>query len=337
MTPRYSQTPPQAAELLRMVLSQLAQHGAACNPHAFAVWYEHLAGINPRLSAEMDETLRDEPRLTDASMARLYQRHVALVDEATAERVRTDMARVMGELSASANRTGDSASDFGQRLSRLNESLESADAPALRAQMAEALAGTQQIRSSVAALSQQVASSQREITALRDELARTREDAARCPLTRVLNRKGFDAGLEGLVSGRAGSLVMVDIDHFKRINDEHGHLFGDRVLAALGEVLQRCVASLPQACAARYGGEEFALLLPGASAADAERCALLLCAAVRQLKVRQRNTDHVVLTVTVSCGVAALGGQDDGAALIERADAALYRAKQGGRDRVCVA
>jgi len=187
-----------------------------------------------------------------------------------------------------------------------------------------------------------VQTSHSEIEALRTELERTREDAVRCPLTKVFNRKGFDQRMQAMLDPQgtpaaASSLVMIDIDHFKLVNDTHGHLLGDRVLAALGEVLRMSVENLSTASVARYGGEEFAILLPGKSAQEAAALAEEVRANVKKMKIRQRATDKVLGTVSVSAGVAAVQPGDDDSALIARADAALYRSKQGGRDRVTVA
>ncbi|MDP1693090.1 MAG: GGDEF domain-containing protein [Burkholderiaceae bacterium] len=342
---RYKESKQQSAELLRLVLACVGQHDAACNPIAFAVWYEHVAGTNPRLNVELAKCLQDEPRLGDAAILRLHRDCIAGIDEATAERVRSDFSRVMGDLSQSAAQTGDSASEFGQCLSQLNRSLESAeaaDAPVLAAQMAQTLASTAQMKSAVDALHQQVQTSQREIDALRRELERTRDEAVQCPLTKILNRKGFDQRLQAMLEGQSparagGSLIMIDIDHFKQINDRHGHLIGDRILAALGEALRLGIGAAAAASAARYGGEEFAILLPGAEIAQAQAVAEALRLKAKMLKVRQRGSDAVLSAISVSAGVAALQPGDDASALIARADAALYRSKQTGRDRVTLA
>lgn len=338
---RYKQTRQQSAELLRLVLAQIGQHDAAANPTTYAVWFEHLSGTNPRLSADVEKSLLAQPRLDDAAIQRLYRDHIAEIDEATAERVRERFSRVMAELSQSAARTGDSANAFGERLSQLNRSLAQPDAPALATQLAETLASTTQMQTSVAALRQQVTSSHQEIETLRAELERTREDAVRCPLTKVLNRKGFDQRLQAMLDpqqtpSRSSCLILIDIDHFKKVNDTHGHLLGDRVLAALGEVLRASVQSLQGVSVARYGGEEFAVLLPGRSLDEATALAEVVRASTKGMTIKQRTSDKVLGTVTVSAGVAALQAGDDGAALIARADAALYRSKQQGRDRVTV-
>jgi len=338
---RYKQNRQQSAELLRLALAQIGQHDAAANPTTFAVWYEHASGTNPRLSAELEKSLLAEPRLGDATIERLYRDHIAEIDEATAERVRESFGRVMAELSQSAARTGDSANAFGERLNQLNRSLAQADAPMLASHLADTLASTEQMQSSVEALQQKVTSSHQEIEALRNELERTREDAVRCPLTKVLNRKGFDQRMSAMLDPQqtpalASCLIMIDIDHFKKVNDNHGHLLGDRVLAALGEVLHTSVQAMPGVSVARYGGEEFAVLLPGRSLAEATALAEAVRANVKTLKIRQRASDKVLGTISVSAGVAALQAGDDEAALIARADAALYRSKQDGRDRVTV-
>jgi diguanylate cyclase len=339
---RYKESKQQSAELLRLVLGQLGHHEAACNPTTFAVWYEHVSGTNPRLSADLETCLRTEPRLGDGTVERLYRDHIATIDEAAAERVREDFSRVMKDLSQSAARTGDSASAFGERLTRLNRSLQDADAPVLASQMAETLASTVQMKSSVDALNQQVQASHREIEALRTELERTREDAVRCPLTKVLNRKGFDQRLRAMLDlqqtpALACSLVMIDIDHFKQVNDNFGHLLGDRVLAALGEVLRISVEALPGVSVARYGGEEFAVVMPGHTVEQAAALAESVRLSVKKMKIRQRTGDKVLGAISVSAGVAVLQPGDDDSALIARADAALYRSKDGGRDRVTVA
>ena len=336
---RYSASRPQSAELLRLALAKMGQHDAAFNPITFAVWYEHVAGINPRLSEALEQSLKLEPKLGDETIQRLHRAHVADIDAAAAERVSGDFRRVMQSLSESAARTGDSASAFGEKLGALNRSLETADRSALATQVGDALAGTAEMRSSIEALRSQVSASQNEIEQLRADLQRTRLEAMLCPLTHVLNRKGFDQALQVLVapaSKAPACLVMIDIDHFKQVNDTHGHLMGDRVLQALGEILRRTVGD-GDASAARYGGEEFALLLPGSTVAKAAELAEAVLAGVRRMRVRQRNTDKIILTVTVSAGVAALLPGDDAAAIISRADAALYRSKQAGRDRVTTA
>jgi diguanylate cyclase len=194
------------------------------------------------------------------------------------------------------------------------------------------------MKSSVEALQQKVSVSQDEITKLRGELDRATNEALLCPMTGILNRRGFEKKIESLLSqqsadGHSHCLVMLDIDHFKKVNDTHGHLMGDRVLQAVGEILRSAVTNANHA-AARYGGEEFALLLPKTSLDQSIELAEAVRNRTKAMKIRNRTTQEVLLTVTISGGVTAMKPGDDAASLISRADAALYAAKNGGRDRV---
>lgn len=126
-------------------------------------------------------------------------------------------------------------------------------------------------------------------------------------------------------------LVMADIDFFKRLNDRHGHLLGDAVLRAVAGRLAESLRS-PDLIA-RYGGEEFAILLPGTATEEGMRIADRLRTAVEEMHLGPL-TSGAVTGVTVSCGVAPLGLDTTLDSLIAAADAALYRAKEGGRNRV---
>lgn len=338
---KYTQTKEESVALLRQALAALGQHDAAFNPLSFAVFYEHAAGINPRLSAALDEQLRATPRLSDEAVRRLHQDFVADVGLAEAQRIQGDMQRVMTDIVQSAQRTGAQAGDFGQRLQGLSGVLVDVDTTGLAPHLDAALAGTQAMHQSVRHLQQQVAASQREIEALRADLMRTREESKLCPLTRVLNRRGFEERLDAMLAepparGSQHCLIMLDIDHFKRVNDAHGHPVGDKVLEGLGAVL-RSVTPEPGMACARYGGEEFAILLPSTTLNKAVQLAETVRARTRGVRLRNKATNTVELTVTVSAGVAAWRPGEDARTLVSCADAALYRSKAHGRDCVMVA
>ena len=146
------------------------------------------------------------------------------------------------------------------------------------------------------------------------------------PLTGVCNRRSFDDSLRTFIaqhnrSGDTFALAMIDVDHFKLINDEHGHLHGDRVLQELAQYLRSSVRTVD--VVARYGGEEFVLLMPRTDLATACN----LCERIRAAIVAN-------LSVTVSMGLAASMANDTPETLLARADAALYMAKGEGRNCV---
>ena len=153
-------------------------------------------------------------------------------------------------------------------------------------------------------------------------------------LTGLRNRRGFDQTLRGewrrcSQDGRPVSLVMLDVDRFKRFNDTYGHLVGDQALIAVGRALTRCAEGIS---IARYGGEEFALVLPAADHVQATALGERIVTTMRELRVRQAPD----WPLTVSVGVAtwtAQQGRSRASELLERADQALYAAKRAGRNR----
>jgi diguanylate cyclase len=338
---RYTEPRDQSAALLRMVIKEMGQHDAAFNPLPYTVWYEYLAGINPALSKALDELRQQMPRLDDEAMVQLHRDYVADADSPTATRVASELQRVMTGIAESAASAGSAAGSFGAQLNDLSAALKDEDLDALTPRLHDALAGTEKMKSSVDSLQEQLSVSLREIETLRADLQRAREDALTDPLSGVYNRKGFDQRLAEMIAaappeGTAHCLVMLDLDHFKRVNDTHGHLVGDSVIQALGQVLRKVAADAGLFCA-RYGGEEFAVLLPASTIKQAVQVAEQVRARTKALKVRDRATNATLVTPTISAGVAAWVPGKDASTLIASADAALYRSKQNGRDRVTVA
>jgi diguanylate cyclase len=335
---RYTEPKARSAELLRLALAQMGRHEAAFNPVTFTLWYEHVAGINPRLSHALESLSSEAVRIDDDAVLRLYKQHVSPPDEEAMSNIGAEMQRVMHSMAQTATQTGLQAGSYGEQLHGLSRTLAAQRIEALTPQLTEVLAGTAEMQAAVQALQQRVAVGQSEIDRLRDDLVRARNEALLDALTGVLNRKGFDRRLEQLLAGSAAEasshcLVMLDIDHFKKVNDTHGHLFGDRVIQAVGEILRSSVTDSEHA-AARYGGEEFAILLPKTSLERSAELAEEVRLRTKAMKIRDRRTQDVVLTVTISGGVAAMQPGDDAAALVQRADAALYQSKKAGRDRV---
>lgn len=165
------------------------------------------------------------------------------------------------------------------------------------------------------------------------------ESATRDPLTRAVNRRGFEEvlGKEFAFArrhARALSVLAFDVDHFKRVNDTHGHPGGDSVLRRLGEVVMEAIRR--EDLFARVGGEEFVVLLRDVDLDGSIECAERLRGAVERTTF---DFNGVRIAVTVSVGVATLraGVHANPAALLEAGDRALYEAKRGGRNRVCPA
>jgi diguanylate cyclase len=135
-------------------------------------------------------------------------------------------------------------------------------------------------------------------------------------------------------SGSPLCLALVDLDHFKRINDEWGHSIGDEVLRYVGTFLVQCLKKVEGAFAARFGGEEFVLVLPGLAIAQATRALDSIRAALARQVVRRACDGARLGRIAFSAGVAQMRPDQCLEALLDRADAAVYAAKRAGRDRV---
>ena len=208
------------------------------------------------------------------------------------------------------------------RLSPIPDRAPDADALARRRQLADTVA--EHIALAMANLS------------LREAL---RLEAIRDPLTGLYNRRYMQEFLERELHAarrkrRPLAVMMLDLDHFKRYNDNFGHSAGDQALAVVGETLLRCVRADDVAC--RYGGEEFALILPECSLRQATVRAEEIRSCISEYHARR--SDRAADTLTVSIGVAAFDETTDRVDLLLKfADEALYEAKRAGRDRVVAA
>lgn len=157
-------------------------------------------------------------------------------------------------------------------------------------------------------------------------------------LTDLRNRRWLDKMLPRLVQRsrlqhQTLSLIMLDIDHFKRYNDENGHIAGDRAIQVVANSIQNHLRTTDTAV--RYGGEEFVVLMPNTNKKDASIIAERLCNEIRQQKINQYDGTSLP-TVTASIGYSSLTNENTPEELLTAADAAMYRAKKAGRDQVAI-
>jgi diguanylate cyclase (GGDEF)-like protein len=163
--------------------------------------------------------------------------------------------------------------------------------------------------------------------------------SSRDPLTGLANRRQFDLALEREIdrvarAGEAALMLLLDIDHFKRINDSHGHAIGDLVLQAVARTLALCVR--PMDTLARYGGEEFAIIMPNCPAAFASGAAERVRHAIEALHIDAAPDLTLGITISIGGAFAAPWVRSSPQLWTVRADEQLYRAKREGRNRSCL-
>ena len=165
------------------------------------------------------------------------------------------------------------------------------------------------------------------------------ELSSRDPLTGLANRRHFELMLAGEVDrvARAGEpalVLMIDIDHFKKVNDAHGHPAGDEVLKHVAHTLQDCIR--PMDTVARFGGEEFAMILPNCPPSFAQAVAERIRIRIQSMTIPISPGETVRVTVSLGGAFAPQWVRSSALLWVERADQQLYRAKSEGRDRACL-
>lgn len=340
MKNRYKQGKAASAEILRLLLQKMAAHPAAFNPVTYALWYEYITGINSPLSKTMNELLADGQLLTDETVYELYQRHIADGNLDAEQAFKQNMQKVLLNLTRLTEVTGDEAGKFNEGLQKHGEKLaREMDSDMLKSLVGEIAQDTKIMRSSVESLQGKLHESKSEIGRLQEELLNARSEALNDPLTGIFNRRGLEVQMRNLfanpeMQGKYISYLMLDIDFFKKINDGYGHLFGDKVIRVVAEVLKAQVKG--QDSVARLGGEEFAVILPDTPQKGAFAVAEHIRQVIEKAKIRRLDKDETVEGITISIGIAGCQVGADWLATIGNADAALYISKQQGRNRSTV-
>lgn len=336
---RYSEGPEESAEYLRQALPLMSKQSAGLHPVSYAIWYEYVSGSNPALRAAIEEELKKGSALDDSLTNMLYRRFVAEIDEEQAERISSSFKRVLTDINRSARQAGEQAGKFGNSLERWSESLSHQGETVLG--IDELLGDTRSMQSTVSQLQEELLASQRQIEQLKQDVSRAREDALVDSLTGLANRRGFEQSLSACLEGArlanavAPCLLIADIDHFKRVNDTYGHIFGDKVIRSVAQVLHQSIKGKDMA--ARFGGEEFVVLLPDTPLRGAQSLAESIRTTIENGRIRRNDKDKMLAQVTISLGVTSYHPGELASEFIARADQALYASKEQGRNRVTIA
>ncbi|WP_157994503.1 GGDEF domain-containing protein [Peristeroidobacter agariperforans] len=334
---RYTETKERSAEILRLTLPLMAQHRAAYHPQTYTIWYEHVSGINPRLSNELEQRLARKESLSDDDVWRLHANFVIARDAEVLERMHQRLQNLLSDTATAASSAGIEATQFNQTLQIHKSQLTQPLAIDLITNIvAELITDTERMRVVTHELSEQLERSTQEARQLTEQLKQAEHQAKLDPLTGMLNRRGLEQRAESFAedagSLQGGVMLLADIDHFKVLNDTYGHLLGDKVIRSVAQLI--CDSIKGRDIAARIGGEEFAIFLPDTTLEGATVLAKRICAATASRSIRRNGTDQSVDRVTISIGVAASTATDSLETLLDRADKAMYAGKHAGRNRV---
>jgi diguanylate cyclase len=320
-----------------IALGQIKSMRQLAIPRNFEIWYVYATGQNASLNKVVNETLA--LKLTEADLDQIYETYLSQIR--TTERIDKVGARVIREIDDVMVLITDAlglTSSFGDSLAGASKHLSIAeDRDQIKTVVETLVKSTREMQQTKTALEDRLLVSKQEISQLQQNLEAIRAESLSDPLTGLGNRKYFDRTLNAAVelAGKQNeplSLLMLDIDHFKSFNDNYGHLTGDQVLRLVGQSLKQIIKG--RDTMARYGGEEFAVVLPDTDLPKALAVAEQIRRAVVARELKKKSTGEILGRITVSVGVSMLQPGDDMDTLIDRADACLYAAKRGGRNRV---
>ncbi|RMG50238.1 MAG: diguanylate cyclase [Gammaproteobacteria bacterium] len=337
----YTESLERSAEITRMVLPTLSRLGLPVNPINYALFYEYFLGRNPRLKEALEPVVENGGSLSPDRAKELFEEQVVFANTDRVEKIGEEIREMLGKIIQMISDAGGDVSHFSGSLGAYAHSLEHLDeanaAQQLKSLVGQMLTEARQMVESNREFGQKLDATSREIGALRAELADLRLQATLDALTGLGNRKTFDEALARALEQAPGDmatvcLMMVDIDNFKSINDEYGHLIGDKILRFVAETLRRSVKG--RDVVARFGGDEFGVVLEETPPQGAYRLAENIRQTIEKSALKRTDTGEPIRNITVSIGVECNRPGDRPDDLIERADQALYESKNKGRNRV---
>jgi diguanylate cyclase len=338
----FSRDPKYSIAIAKIALDHIAALDLPADPPSFALWYAYAAAQNPRINQQINDLLAGNAELSVAAIDRICEEHLSpLSFLPRLEKVGDDLATEVDHIVDLVEAATGSAAAYRADLTHADRELgRPVDRDAIRKIVQTLVQSTSEMEYRNSTLETALKVSKQVIEDLKKDVDRIRGESLRDPLTSLSNRSHFEqtlaqsiATLSGAAEQTSFSMLLIDIDHFKKFNDTHGHQIGDDVLRLIAQGLKESVNG--RALAARYGGEEFAVLLPDSDLDGAKVVAEDIRTAISRKVLRKRSTGETLGRVTVSIGAAEYQRPEDLDEFVHRVDRLLYAAKQTGRNVVC--
>lgn len=332
---------PEGNTLAQKALELMAGHDIPPTPQNYSVWIAYASDSIPELCEAMKTQIDRGRPITEELCDDLYDKFFtfrriqdAVLDTGGA------MSRELGAVVKTLEAAERDTAAYGEALAGASGQLDKAtDATAFKRMVEGLVQATSRMQRRSRDLEKRLQETSQEVDQLRHNLEKVREEAMTDALTGVANRKRFDEAMRksrraAELQGEDFSLILCDIDHFKRFNDTWGHQTGDQIIRFVAACLSRY--SKDYHVVARYGGEEFGIVMPRTDLNEARIVADKVRSTVESKRLLRKSTNEDLGHITVSLGVSVYHVGESIESLIERCDTNLYKSKQSGRNRITV-
>ena len=313
----------------------MSQHAVPPTPENFSVWFNYAMGASPALRKTIDILVANKRNFDSATNHDLYVTYVKpRADSGVAEDF---PEQLQGVISSAKEFLATAISDNRSQIETLGEVSSQCGASSDPRPIIERLViELSNATARASSLEVNFIETSEELEKIRDSLKLAEQHSNTDALTGLANRRALEefvrsAQITSMETGEPLSILMIDIDHFKKFNDSFGHQVGDQVLRLVAKVLQENVRG--DDLAARYGGEELMAVLPGTAVDICAEIAERIRRRISEARLTRRATGEEISSVTVSVGVAQFRLAESAEMMIERCDRALYQAKRSGRNR----
>jgi diguanylate cyclase len=330
--------PEREQALAKTAVALMGECDVPATPDNFELFYAYACGDNPAIGQVMGSHIAAHKPFSMALLQDLRMRCLSSARTARAmESLSTNMSDAINAVLVKLEAAGREAVHYSNQLNAASGELDNQRSPDdLRDLVAGLIGATRAMEERTKSLEGELQRSSEQVSELRTKLDSVRKESLTDPLTGISNRKAFDdavaQAMAPIAEGELVSVLLCDIDHFKKFNDNWGHQTGDQVLKLVANCLSDNVKG--RDTAARYGGEEFAVLLRGIALGDATKIADQIRATVETKKLVKKSTGDILGSITISIGIAQFHGSEAPEIVIRRADACLYGAKHHGRNLV---
>jgi diguanylate cyclase len=324
--------------LANATLGKIRDLGVSADPRSYAAWFTYATECNPSRNRLVDEAIARKGTISASELEAVYGYASEAVITDNVDKLAASVAGEVDQVMAMIDAAVGNVATYRDDLSSVTEQLgRTQDREGLRAIVEGLVQATIGMEATNKTLTASLQASRQEISQLQEKVDALRIDSQTDSLTSLANRKYFDRELDRhIAETTAGNeplcLLLLDIDHFKKINDTFGHMAGDEVLRVVAHAFRQHVQ--PSDVAARLGGEEFAIIFPKAPLCAVQKVADQIRSRVKTMHFLKRSTGESIGSVTVSGGIAAYRSGETPWSLMQRADHCLYAAKRHGRNRV---